>query len=319
MAVRLAATSGQLSRFWDKIHARRHCADTVMGHACADSHTCAPHPPARCSLVRRSPRGCGVRRQPPGSHAAQHAAAAGPGDAAGHRPDDRRQVTEATGTRAVIVHYTLWLYDPAGTDSKGTRIESSRDAGRQPYPFRLGTNAVIAGFEQGVDRDEGRRHPTGDRPAVARLRQHRLTATIPAQHLARVRSRAPRGGGLMPARSFLGRRSETTAVRIRDTSKAADDERRAHQLRAPIRLAEPQRRGDQRGDRHEVRVHRRARAAEALHADVPDHVRDVQRQQRRERDADPDAAPAASTSPSPRSPARPTARRSTCRSPSTAR
>ncbi len=58
--------------------------------------------------------------------------------------------TEATGTRAVLVHYTLWLYDPAGPDTKGTRIESSRDAGRQPYPFRLGTNAVIAGFEQGV-------------------------------------------------------------------------------------------------------------------------------------------------------------------------
>jgi len=57
--------------------------------------------------------------------------------------------TEATGTRTVVVHYTLWLYDPAGTDTKGTRIGSSRDSA-QPLSFRLGANAVIAGFEQGV-------------------------------------------------------------------------------------------------------------------------------------------------------------------------
>ena len=56
---------------------------------------------------------------------------------------------EATGSRTVVVHYTLWLYDPAGTDSKGTRIGSSRDAA-QPLSFRMGSNAVIPGFEQGV-------------------------------------------------------------------------------------------------------------------------------------------------------------------------
>jgi FKBP-type peptidyl-prolyl cis-trans isomerase FkpA len=43
----------------------------------------------------------------------------------------------------------VWLYDPAGTDSKGRRVQSSTDSGN-PYPFRLGTNAVISGFEQGV-------------------------------------------------------------------------------------------------------------------------------------------------------------------------
>jgi FKBP-type peptidyl-prolyl cis-trans isomerase len=57
---------------------------------------------------------------------------------------------EASGTRSVVVHYTLWLFDPAGADSRGTRIESSRDAGRQPFSFRMGTNGVIPGFEQGV-------------------------------------------------------------------------------------------------------------------------------------------------------------------------
>ncbi len=56
---------------------------------------------------------------------------------------------EATGTRTVVVHYTLWLYDPAGPDAKGNAIESSRNTG-QPFSFRLGTNAVIPGFEQGV-------------------------------------------------------------------------------------------------------------------------------------------------------------------------
>lgn len=48
-----------------------------------------------------------------------------------------------------VVHYTLWLYNPAGADSKGTRLQSSRDAGT-PYSFRLGANAVIPGFEQSV-------------------------------------------------------------------------------------------------------------------------------------------------------------------------
>jgi FKBP-type peptidyl-prolyl cis-trans isomerase FkpA len=56
---------------------------------------------------------------------------------------------EAVAGTTVVVHYTLWLYDPAGTDSKGTRLQSSRDA-NNPFPFRLGTNAVIPGFEQAV-------------------------------------------------------------------------------------------------------------------------------------------------------------------------
>jgi FKBP-type peptidyl-prolyl cis-trans isomerase FkpA len=49
-----------------------------------------------------------------------------------------------------IVHYTVWLYDPAGADSKGTRLGSSRDSPGTPLTFRLGTNAVIPGFEQSV-------------------------------------------------------------------------------------------------------------------------------------------------------------------------
>ena len=47
------------------------------------------------------------------------------------------------------LHYTVWLYDPAGPDSKGARIESSRDSG-VPSTFQMGANATIVGFEQGL-------------------------------------------------------------------------------------------------------------------------------------------------------------------------
>ena len=56
---------------------------------------------------------------------------------------------EAAAPLSVTTHYTVWLYDPAGTDSKGRRVQSSTDSGN-PFTFRLGTNAVIPGFEQGV-------------------------------------------------------------------------------------------------------------------------------------------------------------------------
>jgi FKBP-type peptidyl-prolyl cis-trans isomerase FkpA len=55
--------------------------------------------------------------------------------------------TEATSTSSVFLHYTLWHYDPAGTDQKGAQIETSR-AG-SPVPFTLGPN-LIPGFVQGV-------------------------------------------------------------------------------------------------------------------------------------------------------------------------
>lgn len=56
---------------------------------------------------------------------------------------------DVTASSTVIVHYTLWLYDPAAAESKGTRIGSSRDT-NAPLTFRLGTSAVIPGFEQTV-------------------------------------------------------------------------------------------------------------------------------------------------------------------------
>jgi len=49
----------------------------------------------------------------------------------------------------VTVHYTGWLYDPKGVDTKGAKFDSSRDSGR-PFQFQLGAGQVIAGWDQGV-------------------------------------------------------------------------------------------------------------------------------------------------------------------------
>ena len=50
---------------------------------------------------------------------------------------------EAANGRNVTVNYSGWVYDPAGTDNKGSRF----DAGS--FPFTVGTG-VIPGFSQGV-------------------------------------------------------------------------------------------------------------------------------------------------------------------------
>ncbi|MGH8855540.1 MAG: FKBP-type peptidyl-prolyl cis-trans isomerase, partial [Telluria sp.] len=57
--------------------------------------------------------------------------------------------TVGTGAEAVSgstadVTYTLWLYSASAADHKGTRMESNS------FSFKLGANAVIPGFEQGV-------------------------------------------------------------------------------------------------------------------------------------------------------------------------
>jgi FKBP-type peptidyl-prolyl cis-trans isomerase FkpA len=56
---------------------------------------------------------------------------------------------EALPGMVVIVHYTGWLYDPAATDLRGRKFDSSRERG-QPLSFPLGGGQVIRGWEQGV-------------------------------------------------------------------------------------------------------------------------------------------------------------------------
>jgi FKBP-type peptidyl-prolyl cis-trans isomerase len=54
-----------------------------------------------------------------------------------------------TGNR-VTINYELWLYNPAGTASKGTRVGGSADPGAGPFPFTIGAGNVIPGIDQGV-------------------------------------------------------------------------------------------------------------------------------------------------------------------------
>jgi len=56
---------------------------------------------------------------------------------------------EAASGKQVTVHYTGWLYDPKTADHHGKKFDSSRDHG-EPFSFKLGTGAVIRGWDQGV-------------------------------------------------------------------------------------------------------------------------------------------------------------------------
>jgi FKBP-type peptidyl-prolyl cis-trans isomerase FkpA len=56
---------------------------------------------------------------------------------------------EAVSGKAVIVHYTGWLYDPAAADGHGTKFDSSRDR-NVPFGFYLGSGKVIKGWDEGI-------------------------------------------------------------------------------------------------------------------------------------------------------------------------
>jgi FKBP-type peptidyl-prolyl cis-trans isomerase FkpA len=56
---------------------------------------------------------------------------------------------EAVSGKAVIVHYTGWLYDPAAPDGHGAKFDSSMDR-NIPFGFFLGAGKVIKGWDEGI-------------------------------------------------------------------------------------------------------------------------------------------------------------------------
>lgn len=63
--------------------------------------------------------------------------------------DKQGSGTEAVPGKAVIVHYTGWLYDPGASDGHGAKFDSSRDRG-VPFGFIVGAGRVIKGWDEGV-------------------------------------------------------------------------------------------------------------------------------------------------------------------------
>jgi FKBP-type peptidyl-prolyl cis-trans isomerase FkpA len=57
---------------------------------------------------------------------------------------------EAVSGKNVQVHYTGWHYRPLATGGKGRKFDSSRDPGRDPLDFAVGTGRVIKGWDQGL-------------------------------------------------------------------------------------------------------------------------------------------------------------------------
>ena len=56
---------------------------------------------------------------------------------------------DAIPGKAVVVHYTGWLYDSSQPESHGAKFDSSRDR-QVPFGFVLGAGRVIKGWDEGV-------------------------------------------------------------------------------------------------------------------------------------------------------------------------
>lgn len=56
---------------------------------------------------------------------------------------------DAVPGKILTANYTGWLYDPATTDNKGLKFDTS--VGGTPLSFTLGAGQVIIGLEQGVN------------------------------------------------------------------------------------------------------------------------------------------------------------------------
>ena len=91
--------------------------------------------------------------------------------------------TQAETNRTVTVHYTGYLYDVRVGSTKGTQFDTS--VGKTPLSFKLGTGAVISGFDLGI---------TGMKVGGKR------TVTIPA---AQAYGSTGAGGGVIPPNAAL--------------------------------------------------------------------------------------------------------------------
>ena len=58
--------------------------------------------------------------------------------------------TVAAVGNSVTVHYTGWLYNPNGTESKGTQFDTSLDGDPPLVVAPLGTANILPGFQQAV-------------------------------------------------------------------------------------------------------------------------------------------------------------------------
>jgi FKBP-type peptidyl-prolyl cis-trans isomerase FkpA len=74
----------------------------------------------------------------------------GPSISAAYSQSDLRlgTGTEAAAGKNLTVTYTGWLYDPTKVDHKGLQFDSN--VGGTPFTFTLGTQQVIAGWDQGL-------------------------------------------------------------------------------------------------------------------------------------------------------------------------
>lgn len=115
-------------------------AALLLVTACAQSGTVAREPAAKPDAQPAAPL---VMAPPPA-----------PAPDSGIRELVKKDTQEGTGKtaekgKAVLVHYTGWLYDPKAPDAKGEKFDTS-EGRATPFGFVLGAGRVIRGWDEGL-------------------------------------------------------------------------------------------------------------------------------------------------------------------------